>query len=212
MRISSYCRYQLIRVGGKGMFDRHRWLDMFEDVRAVVFCVALSEYDLLWPDSSGTLCNKMIQTRDLFESILKHPCFQDTPFVLLLNKYDIFQDKIYGGVPLTACEWFSDFSPVGASHYTAQNQAQQAYQYIAHKYKEMFNNVSSTGRKLFTFQLSALDKTTVSGAFQYVREILKWEEHRATGWDMIPDDLSYSTEISSYSQHSIVRQPGVKNK
>ncbi|XP_024377731.1 extra-large guanine nucleotide-binding protein 3 isoform X2 [Physcomitrium patens] len=204
-------RYQVIRVGGKGMSDRHKWLDMFEDVRAVVFCVALSDYNSLWNDRSGNPSNKMIQTRDLFESILRHPCFQDTPFVLLLNKYDVFEDKIEQGVPLTTCTWFSDFRPVGTSHYTAQNQAQQAYQYIAHKYKELFNSVDCTGRKLFTFQLNALDKTTVSGAFNYVKQILKWDEQKAAGWGIIPDEMSsYSTDISSFSRHSshsMTRQP-----
>nr|PNR59608.1 hypothetical protein PHYPA_002400 [Physcomitrium patens] len=59
-----------IRVGGEGMSDRHKWLDMFEDVRAVVFCVALSDYDLLWSDRFGNLSNEMVQIRDLFESTL----------------------------------------------------------------------------------------------------------------------------------------------
>ncbi|CAK9276299.1 unnamed protein product [Sphagnum jensenii] len=196
-------RYQLIRVGGRGS-DRQRWLDMFEDVRAIIFCVALSDYDALWPDSSGTLCNKMVQTRDFFNSVLKHPCFQDTRFVLLLNKYDLFEDKITRGIPLTSCEWFSDFSPVHT-----QNQAQQAYQYIAHKYKELFNSVNSRSRKLFTFQLNALEKTTVSHAFQYVRETLKFEEHQTTGFGLLHEDSSYSTDVSSFSQHSLARQAEV---
>ncbi|CAN5973962.1 unnamed protein product [Sphagnum jensenii] len=196
-------RYQLIRVGGRGS-DRQRWLDMFEDVRAIIFCVALSDYDALWPDSSGTLCNKMVQTRDFFNSVLKHPCFQDTRFVLLLNKYDLFEDKITRGIPLTSCEWFSDFSPVHT-----QNQAQQAYQYIAHKYKELFNSVNSRSRKLFTFQLNALEKTTVSHAFQYVRETLKFEEHQTTGFGLLHEDSSYSTDVSSFSQHSLARHAEV---
>ncbi len=203
---SDHCRYQLIRVGGRGS-DRQRWLDMFEDVRAIIFCVALSDYDALWPDSSGTLCNKMVQTRDFFNSVLKHPCFQDTRFVLLLNKYDLFEDKITRGIPLTSCEWFSDFSPVHT-----QNQAQQAYQYIAHKYKELFNSVNSRGRKLFTFQLNALEKTTVSHAFQYVRETLKYEEHQTTGFGLLQEDSSYSTDASSFSQHSLAHQADVSGR
>ncbi len=185
-------------MGGKSS-DRQKWLEMFEDIGVIIFCVALSDYDGLWPDSSGTLCNKMIQTRDLFESILKYPCFRDTPFVLLLNKNDVFEDKIFRGIPLTACEWFSDFSPI----YTG-NQAQQAYQYIVRRYKELF---SSRGHKLFTFQLNALEKTAVSLAFQYVQETLKFEEHRATGFGMLPEDSCYSTDVSSFSQHSLACQP-----
>ncbi|CAM6047149.1 unnamed protein product [Sphagnum compactum] len=198
---SAFGRYQLIRVGGKSS-DRQKWLEMFEDIGVIIFCVALSDYDGLWPDSSGTLCNKMMQTRDLFESILKYPCFRDTPFVLLLNKNDVFEDKIFRGIPLTACEWFSDFSPI----YTG-NQAQQAYQYIVHRYKELFKSVNSRGRKLFTFQLNALEKTSVSLAFQYVQETLKFEEHRATGFGMLPEDSCYSTDVSSFSQHFLACQP-----
>ncbi|CAM6022837.1 unnamed protein product [Sphagnum balticum] len=196
---SAFGRYQLIRVGGKSS-DRQKWLEMFEDIGVIIFCVALSDYDGAWPDSSGTLCNKMMQTRDLFESILKYPCFRDTPFVLLLNKNDVFEDKIFRGIPLTACEWFSDFSPI----YTG-NQAQQAYQYIAHKYMELFRSVR--GRKLFTFQLNALEKTAVSLAFQYVQETLKFEAHRATGFGMLPEDSCYSTDVSSFSQHFLACQP-----
>ncbi|CAM6070201.1 unnamed protein product [Sphagnum tenellum] len=175
---------------------------MFEDIGVIIFCVALSDYDELWPDSLGTLCNKMMQTRDLFESILKYPCFQDTPFVLLLNKNNVFEDKIFRGIPLTACEWFSDFSPIYSG-----NQAQQAYQYIVHRYKELFKSVNSRGHKLFTYHLNALEKTAVSLAFQYVQETLKFEEHRATGFGMLPEDSCYSADVSSFSQHFLACQP-----
>ncbi|KAJ7546707.1 hypothetical protein O6H91_08G051100 [Diphasiastrum complanatum] len=193
---SALNRYQLIRVGGIRLNEGRKWLDMFEDVRAVIFCVAISEYDQMWMDSNGVLCNKMILSRDLFETIARYPCFKNMPFVLLMNKYDIFEAKISKGIPLTTCEWFSDYSPVGASNST---QAQQAYTYLVHKFKKLLDD-----RKLYTLSLNAQDRTSVAGAFQYIKEILKWEENKAAGWGLLPEDLS-SSDISSFSTHSQMR-------
>ena len=59
---------------------------MLEEVRAIIFCISLADYDQMWVQSSGEPCNKMITSRDMFEDLIKHPSFQDTTCVLLLNK------------------------------------------------------------------------------------------------------------------------------
>ena len=52
-----------------------KWMEMFEDARTVIFCVALSDYDQLAVPVHGSckpLQNKMMQTKELFENTVKY--------------------------------------------------------------------------------------------------------------------------------------------
>ncbi|XP_052133729.1 extra-large guanine nucleotide-binding protein 3-like [Oryza glaberrima] len=184
-------KYQLIRMNSKGLTGGFKCLGMLEDIRAIIFCISLADYDQTWVQSSGEPCNKMIVSRDLFEDVIRHPSFEDTPCVLLLNKYDAFEEKI-SRVPLTVCEWFADFSPVRPHHTSQTSLASHAYYYVAVKFKDLYSSVAD-GRKLFVFQTKALERRTVDDAFRYIREVLRWD-------DVKNSDAGYcSADESSYS-------------
>jgi hypothetical protein len=168
---------------------------MLEEVRAVIFCISLADYDQMWVRGSGELCNKMIASRDMFEDVISHPSFEDTTCVLLLNKYDSFEAKV-NRVPLTVCDWFADFSPV-KPHHTHQSLASHAYYYIALKFKDMYSSISD--RKLFVFQTKALERKTVDGAFRYIREVLRWDDVKNSDAFGSVEESLYSLDMSSSS-------------
>jgi hypothetical protein len=178
---------------------------MFDDVRLVIFCVAVSDYDEYYEDANGNVVNKMMETRQLFESIALHPIFEQMDFLLLLTKFDILEQKI-GKSPLTSCDWFSDFTPLvsrnlingtskssrGSS--TGSTLAQMAGHYIAVKFKSVFQ--SFTERKLYVSYVNALDQESVRSAIRYGREIIKWEDEKPVFGS---SETTYSEEPSSYS-------------
>lgn len=185
-------KYQLIRIGSKRLLTGCKWLDMLQNFNIVVFCVALSDYDQVLVNDTGALQNRMLASRDLFENLVRHPSFEETNFVLLMNKYDVFEEKIKL-VPLTACEWFHDFSPlVSKSH---RSMTHQAYFYIAVKFKELYTAI--TGRKLFVWRSRARDRGSVDEAFRYIQEIIKWDEEKDGGMYAIPDYDSFCSRKSS---------------
>lgn len=198
-------RYQLIRINNRGLHENCKWLQMFDDVRLVIFCVAASDYDEYYEDANGTIVNKMIESRQLFESIVLHPTFEQMDFLLLLTKFDLLDQKIDKS-PLTSCDWFDDFTPLlsrnlinGSSRstrssHTGATLAQMAVHYMAVKFKRLFHSL--TERKLYVSYVNALDQESVRLAIRYSREIVKWEDEKPV---FGASETTYSEEPSSYS-------------
>ncbi|EFH54946.1 predicted protein [Arabidopsis lyrata subsp. lyrata] len=190
----SLLRYQLIRVPSRGLGENCKWIDMFEDVGMVVFVVSMSDYDQVSED--GT--NKMLLTKKLFESIITHPIFEHMDFLLILNKYDLLEEKVER-VPLSHCKWFQDFNPV-VSHHRGSNNGnptlgQLAFHFMAVKFKRFYSSL--TGKKLFVSSSKSLDPNSVDSSLKLAMEILKWSEERTN--ICLSEYSMYSTEPSSFS-------------
>ena len=56
-RWSFHCR--LFDVGGQRS-ERKKWIHCFEDVTAIIFCVAMSEYDQVLHEDETTVSNTLV--------------------------------------------------------------------------------------------------------------------------------------------------------
>jgi len=84
-------KFRMVDVGGQRS-ERKKWMHCFQDVTAVIFCVALSEYDLkLYEDD---MTNRMHESLKLFKEICNSKWFTETSVILFLNKKDLFAEKI----------------------------------------------------------------------------------------------------------------------
>ncbi|CAL5197653.1 unnamed protein product [Lathyrus oleraceus] len=198
----SLARYELITIHARGLGDNCKWLEMFEDVGLVIFCVSLSDYNQFSTDGNSCLTNKMILSRKLFETIVTHPTFEQMDFLLLLNKMDEFEEKIEH-IPLTQCDWFSDFHPIISHNRPGSNNninnnpslSQLASHYIAVKFKRLYSSL--TGQNLYVSLVKGLEPDSVDASLKYGKEILKWNEEKPNF--SLSDDSMHSIEASSFS-------------
>lgn len=98
--------FEVYDVGGQRS-ERKKWINCFENVDAVIFVAALSEYDQTLAEAKRH--NRMMEALNLFESVVKNANFADTSIMLFLNKKDIFAEKImYSNI--ADSPFFSDYA------------------------------------------------------------------------------------------------------
>ncbi|PWA86230.1 extra-large G-protein 1 [Artemisia annua] len=203
---NSQLRFQLIRVQARGFGENCKWLEMFEDVRVVILCVSLSDFDQYATDGDGNMVNKMLLNKKFFTSIVTHPTYEQMEFLLVLNKFDVFEEKLER-VPLTCCDWFSDFQPIVSRNSHNKNissnninhspsMGQMASHYVAVQFKKLYSSL--TDRKLFVSVVKGLEPNSVDQTLKYAREILQWDEERPNF--NFNEYSMYSTEESINSQ------------
>lgn len=160
--------YRLFDVGGQRN-ERRKWIHLFEGVTAVIFCAAISEYDqVLYEDENR---NRMMETKELFEWVLKQPCFEKTSIMLFLNKFDIFEKKVHK-VPLSSCEWFKDYQPVSSG----KQEIEHAYEFVKKKFEELYYQCTApehVDRVFKIYRTTALDQKLVKKTFKLLDETLR---------------------------------------
>ena len=97
--------FEIYDVGGQRSV-RYKWVECFDNVDAIIFVVALSEYDQVLAEARSQ--NRMVEALTLFSGVVKNAYFTDTSIMLFLNKKDIFEEKIkYSNI--ADSPFFSDY-------------------------------------------------------------------------------------------------------
>lgn len=151
-------KFNLVDVGGQRS-ERKKWIHCFENVTMVIFCVAMSEYDLKLYEDDRT--NRMAESLKLFEEICNSKWFADTPIVLFLNKSDMFRFKIEEKkTDLKVC--FPDYS--GGCNFEA------AAEYIRQKFVCLNKNPQQ--KPIYAHITCATDTSNIKVIFKAVKDII----------------------------------------
>lgn len=148
--------FKMFDVGGQRS-ERKKWIHCFEGVTAIIFCVALSGYDLVLAEDEEM--NRMTESMKLFDSICNNKWFVETSIILFLNKKDLFEEKITRS-PLTIC----------FPEYTGNNTFEEAAAYIKKKFEDQ--NKRKTTKEIYTHFTCATDTTNIQFVFDAVTDVI----------------------------------------
>lgn len=135
--------FEFYDVGGQRAL-RHKWLDCFNNVDAVIFVAALSGYDQTLTEAKGP--NRMVESLELFKAVCNHRAFQHSTIMLFLNKKDVFADKIARN-PISSQSPFSDYNGT-------QNDFNDGVQYFIDKFLDC---LLSSSKRVFVHVTCATD-------------------------------------------------------
>uniref|UniRef100_A0A8D3DQ51 Guanine nucleotide binding protein (G protein), alpha transducing activity polypeptide 2 n=1 Tax=Scophthalmus maximus TaxID=52904 RepID=A0A8D3DQ51_SCOMX len=157
--------FRMFDVGGQRS-ERKKWIHCFEGVTCIIFCGALSAYDMVLVEDDEV--NRMHESLHLFNSICNHRFFALTSIVLFLNKKDLFEEKIKK-VHLSIC--FPD--------YDGPNTYDDASNYIKVQFLEL--NMKKGVKEIYSHLTCATDTKNVEIVFNAVTDIIIKENLKDCG-------------------------------
>lgn len=148
-------RFKLLDVGGQRS-ERKKWIHCFDGVTAILYCVALSEYDQLLYEDGKT--NRMHEALRVFKDICTNEFLLDIPMIIFFNKKDLFEEKIKKS-DLTCC-W---------PEYNGGKNFENALDFIENKFLTQNTN---TKKPIYTHTTVATDTKNVKVVFETCKDII----------------------------------------
>jgi GTPase SAR1 family protein len=159
--------FEIFDVGGQRN-ERKKWIHCFEGVTAIIFVVAISEFDQsLFEDASQ---NRMMEALKLFDEIINNKFFESSSIILFLNKKDLFAEKIKK-INISNVSYFSDYTG-------ALGDYDAGVKYFTDKFLE---KNKSTSRQIYHQTTCATDTTNVKVVFNSCKDIILRENLQNSG-------------------------------
>jgi guanine nucleotide-binding protein G(i) subunit alpha len=158
--------FVMFDVGGQRN-ERKKWIHCFDQVTAVIFVAAISEYNqVLYEDNS---MNRIDEALLLFEEICNSKWFKQTSMILFLNKRDLFAEKLLE-VPFTGEGRYSDFKgphvvPGTASADPTTPEFQAAYDAACRYLHDLFLSRNKQPKEIYSHITCATDTKNVEVVF-----------------------------------------------
>ncbi|OLY79532.1 Guanine nucleotide-binding protein subunit alpha [Smittium mucronatum] len=147
--------YKMLDVGGQRS-ERKKWIHCFENVTAIMFLVAISEYDQVLIEDEAV--NRMQEALTLFDSICNSRWFAKTSIILFLNKMDLFRQKL----PKSPLKTYFP-------GYDGENNVEAAGDYILKRFVSL--NQSDT-KQIYTHFTCATDTNQIKFVMAAVNDII----------------------------------------
>jgi guanine nucleotide-binding protein subunit alpha len=157
--------YRMFDVGGQRS-ERKKWIHCFENVTAVIFMAAISEYDQVLIEDESV--NRIQEALTLFDSICNSKWFVNTSMILFLNKIDLFKDKLSKSL-------IKDHFP----EYDGPQEYEPASQFLLGKFTELNKNPNS--KQIYAHFTCATDTAQIKFVMAAVTDIIIQQNLRSTG-------------------------------
>jgi len=156
--------FKVVDVGGQRN-ERRKWIHFFDSVTAVLFVASLSSYnEATFEDEE---LNSMVDSLAIFDEHVNSEWFENTAFILFLNKSDVFQQRVKE-VPITVC----------FPTYTGPQEHQPSLAYIRNQFES--KNKKPDDREIYTHVTQATDTENVKKVFNDVQHIVvNWSLQRS---------------------------------
>jgi len=154
--------FSMVDVGGQRS-ERRKWIHCFADATAVLFLVALDEFDMVLEEDDQT--NRMEESLNLFQKLTGSQWLRDVSFILFLNKSDLFEEKIKH-VPLAS--FFEDYATFTDTikDKDKKKEKELGFEYIRKQFKDVFEG----SKELYAFMTCAIDTDSCKKVFLAVRD------------------------------------------